>query len=94
MLRKFFGPTVRKNCSIDREKLLKFKAEGQEFANFFQIIRIIYSNSEWSEQVLVTKYHFFFQLFLSGYDRQIRPEIAENFANSWPSALNFKSFSR
>ena len=24
-------PTVRKNCSSDREKLLKFKAEGQEF---------------------------------------------------------------
>jgi hypothetical protein len=24
---------VRKNCSSDREKLLKFEAEGQEFAN-------------------------------------------------------------
>ena len=23
---------MRKNCSIDREKLLKFEAEGQEFA--------------------------------------------------------------
>ena len=23
---------MRKNCSSDREKLLKFKAEGQEFA--------------------------------------------------------------
>ena len=24
--------TVRKNCSSDRQKLLKFEAEGQEFA--------------------------------------------------------------
>ena len=24
---------MRKNCSIDREKLLKFEAAGQEFAN-------------------------------------------------------------
>ena len=25
---------MRKNCSIDRGKLLKFEAEGREFANF------------------------------------------------------------
>ena len=31
-LPKLLWPTVRKNCSSDREKLLKFKAEGQEFA--------------------------------------------------------------
>ena len=32
-LPKLFWPTtVRKNCSSDREKLLKFKAEGREFA--------------------------------------------------------------
>ena len=29
-------PTVRKNCSIDQEKLLKFKAEGQEFAKILR----------------------------------------------------------
>ena len=29
-------PTVRKNCSSDREKLLKFEAEGQEYARFFR----------------------------------------------------------
>ena len=34
LLPKFFWPTVRKNCSSDREKLLKFEAEGWEFANF------------------------------------------------------------
>ena len=29
-------PTVRKNCSSDREKLLKFEAEGREFAKFLR----------------------------------------------------------
>jgi hypothetical protein len=33
---KLFWPTVRKNCSGDREKLLKFEAEGQEFAKFLR----------------------------------------------------------
>ena len=28
---KLFWPTVRNNCSSDREKLLKFEAEGREF---------------------------------------------------------------
>ena len=32
LLPKLFWPTVRKNCSIDREKKLKFEAEGQEFS--------------------------------------------------------------
>ena len=32
LLPKLFWPTVRKNCSSDREKLLKFEAEGREFA--------------------------------------------------------------
>ena len=27
---------MRKNCSSDREKLLKFEAEGQEFANILR----------------------------------------------------------
>ena len=31
-LPKLFWPTVRKNCSGDQEKLLKFEAKGQEFA--------------------------------------------------------------
>ena len=30
--KKLFLPTVRKNCSIDCEKPLKFEAEGWEFA--------------------------------------------------------------
>ena len=35
LLPKLFWPTVRKNCTSDQEKLLKFEAEGQEFANFW-----------------------------------------------------------
>ena len=31
LLPKLFWATVRKNCSSDREKLLKFEAEGREF---------------------------------------------------------------
>ena len=30
-LPKLFWPTVRNNCSSDRENFLKFEAEGQEF---------------------------------------------------------------
>ena len=36
LLPKLFWPTVRKNCSSDREKLLKFEDEGQEFAKFLR----------------------------------------------------------
>ena len=50
---------MRKNCSSDREKLLKFKAEGQEFAKDYEITR---TNCERSEQFLVTE--CFFNLFL------------------------------
>ena len=34
LLPKLFRHTVRENCTSDREKVLKFEAEGQEFANF------------------------------------------------------------
>ena len=36
LLPKLFWPIVRKNCSSDREKLLKFEDEGQEFAKFLR----------------------------------------------------------
>ena len=36
LLPKLFWPTVRKKCSDDREKLLKFEAEGREFAKNFR----------------------------------------------------------
>ena len=50
---------MRKKFSSDREKLLKFEAEGREFAKL--ITRTIYLNSEWSEQFLLFA---FFNLFL------------------------------
>ena len=60
---KIVLPTVRKKCSSDREKLLKFEAEGQEFAKILRSLnKTIYSNSERSEQFLVTE--CFFNLFL------------------------------
>ena len=36
LLPKLFWPTVRKNCSSDREKLLWFEAEGREFEIFLR----------------------------------------------------------
>ena len=36
LLPKLLLRTVRKNCSSDREKLLKVEAEGQEFAKFLR----------------------------------------------------------
>ena len=36
LLPRMFWPTVRKNCSSDQEKLLKFEAEGREFAKFLR----------------------------------------------------------
>ena len=54
---KLFWPTVRENCSSDRENLLKFKAEAENLITW-----TIYSNSERSENFLVTE--CFFHLFL------------------------------
>ena len=36
LLPKLCWPTLRKNCPRDREKLLKFEAEGREFAKFLR----------------------------------------------------------
>ena len=52
-----------KKCSSDRQKLLKFEAAGREFPKFLRSLEyVIYSNSERSEQFMVTEY--FFNLFL------------------------------
>ena len=61
-LSKLFWPTVRKNCSSDRDKLLKFENEGRGICKLVEITRTIYSNSERSEQFVVTE--CFFNLFL------------------------------
>ena len=48
---------MRKKCSSDREKVFKFEAEGQEFAkNLRSLNRMIFSNIERSEQLLVTDF--------------------------------------
>ena len=36
LLPKLFRPTVRKKCSSDQEKLLKFEAKGREFAKLLR----------------------------------------------------------
>ena len=36
LLPKLFWPTVKKKCSSDREKLLKFEAEGREFSKILR----------------------------------------------------------
>ena len=38
LLSKLFWPTARKKCSSDRETLLKFEAEDQEFARFLRLL--------------------------------------------------------
>ena len=36
LLPKLYWPTDRKNCSSDREKLLKLEDEGREFAKYLR----------------------------------------------------------
>ena len=50
LLPKLFWPTVRKKCSSDQEKLLKFEAEGQEFA------KILRSQEQFIQTVKGQKY--------------------------------------
>ena len=38
LLPKLFWPTVRKKCSSDWEKLLKFEAEGWEFSKILRLV--------------------------------------------------------
>ena len=59
LLPKLFWPTVRKNCSSDWEKLLKFEAEDQEFAKFLksleQFIRTLKGqNIFWQQNAFLT----------------------------------------
>ena len=56
---KLFWPTVRKNCCSDRKKLLKFEAEGREFAKvlrsleqFVQIVKA--QNNFWQQNAFLT----------------------------------------
>ena len=42
-----FWPTVRKNCSSDREKYLKFEAEGREFAKSLRLLEQFIPTVQW-----------------------------------------------
>ena len=55
LLPKLFWPTVRKNCSSDR-KTFEIRGWRPRICKIFQITRTIYSNSEMSEQFLVTEH--------------------------------------
>ena len=56
MLPKLFRPTVRKNCSSDREKILKFEAEGHEFAKLLrsleQVIQTLKGKNNFGNRML------------------------------------------
>ena len=55
---QLFWPTVRKNCSSDREKLLKFEDEGWEFTKILRSLeKLKGQNNFWYQNV-------FFNLFL------------------------------
>ena len=50
---------MRKNCSSDREKLLKFEAEGREFAKFLRSLEqfiqtVIGQNNFWQQNAFLT----------------------------------------
>ena len=62
LLPKLFWPTVRKKISSDREKLLKFEAEGQEFGRF---LRSLEQFVQTEKESLVPK--CFFNLLLEIY---------------------------
>ena len=53
-----FGQQTNVVALVIEKKLLKFEAEGRAFAKFFEITRTIYSNSERSEQFLMTECFF------------------------------------
>ena len=62
LLPKLFWPTVRKNCSSDRDFFFEIRGWRPRICKNFEITKTICSNSERSEQFLVTE--CFFNLFL------------------------------
>ena len=65
---KLYWPTVRKNCCSDREKLLRFEAEGREFAQCLRSQEQFIQTVKGQKKISVTE--FFFNLswrFLMSY---------------------------
>jgi hypothetical protein len=46
---------VRKNCSSDQEKLLKFKDEGQEFSKVLRSLKVRLSENEFLKSLISEK---------------------------------------
>ena len=75
---------MRKNCSSDREKLLKFKAEGREFAKFLRsleqfIQKVKGQNNFWEQNA-----------FLTCFWRFLRSNKLEQLEN-WKKLLGFRN---
>ena len=51
LLLKIFWPTVRKNCFSDREKLLKFEAEGREFEKKLRSVHCVPGGQTWARKL-------------------------------------------
>ena len=70
LLTKLFWPTVsrpavRKNCSSDQKKTFEIRGWSPRIDKIFEVTGTIYSNSERSEQFLVTECFFNFFLEIS-----------------------------
>ena len=78
---------MRKKCSSDQEKLLKFEAEGQEFAKFLRSLEQTSSNSERSEQFLVTEC-LFFSFVLGSFSYLVNKN---NSNSNWKKLLGFRN---
>ena len=50
---------MRKNCSSDREKLLKFKAEGREFAKILRSLEQFIQTVKGQNKFLTYSWRFF-----------------------------------
>ena len=72
---------MRKNCSSDQEKLLKFEAEGREFAKFLRSLEQFIQTVKGQNNFLVTE--CFFNLFPEVSHiyqiRTIRIQIGKNY---------------
>ena len=89
LLPKLFWPTVRKNCSSDRENFWNSRLKAR-IPKIFEITRTIYSNSERSEQFLVKECSF--NLFLEvSQIQKIRTIIIQIGKNYWDSDICRKS---
>ena len=71
---------MRKNCSSDREKLLKFEAEGRELANFLrsleQFIQTVKGqNNFWYQKAFLT---CFWRFLISNKLEQLELKLEKN----------------